>query len=153
AADAGVAVLKNEVVGPYQTVQLQSEDPNALSSWLAQNGYNVPDDIKPIIDQYVAEHFNFLALQLRPGQGVSSMRPVRVTTQGANVVLPLRMVAAGTGANVGVTLWVVGEGRYGPQNFPSFVIASEDLVWDWASASSNYKTLRAERSAADPGRT
>ena len=156
AVDAGVAgpvdVLKREVVGPYETVQLKSADAGALETWLTQNGFNVPDDIKPVINQYVDEKFNFLALRLRPGLGVQSMRPVRVTTQGASAVLPLRMVAAGTGANVGITLWVVGEGRYEPQNFQSFVIKDQDLVWDWNTGTSNYKTLRAERSSTQPGK-
>jgi hypothetical protein len=151
-ADGGVTVLKKEVVGPYETVQLESADPLALQNWLTQNGFNIPEDIKPVIGQYVGEHFNFLALRLRPGQGVSSMRPVRVTTQGASAVLPLRMVAAGTGANVGITLWVVGEGRYEPQNFQSFLIKDDDLQWDWDLGASNYKDLRAERAAIQPGK-
>ena len=40
------------------------------------------------------------------------MRPIRVTTQGASLALPLRMAAVGTGATVGITLWVVSDGRY-----------------------------------------
>jgi len=67
---------------------------------------------------------------------------VRVTTQGASPVLPLRMVAAGTGANVGITLWIVGEGRYEPQNFPSFRIQDSEIVWDYSTQSSNYASLR-----------
>lgn len=62
------------------------------------------------------------------------------------------MVAAGTGAVVGISLWVVGEGRYEPQNFPFFSIKNEDLVWDWAASASNYKDLRAERAATFGGR-
>ncbi len=154
ATDAGsVQVIKKETVGPYATVQLASDNPNALNEWLTQNGYAIPDEIKPVIAQYVNEKFNFLALKLKPGAGVSSMRPVRVTTKGAGAVLPLRMVAAGTGANVGITLWVVSEGRYEPQNFPSFVLKNEDLTWDWTTGTSNYKDLRAERASKDPGRT
>jgi hypothetical protein len=76
-----------------------------------------------------------------------------VTTKGAGAVLPLRMVAAGTGANVGITLWVVSEGRYETANFPSFVLKNEDLTWDWTTGTSNYKDLRAERATKDPGRT
>ncbi len=153
AGAGGVSVLKKEVVGPYETVQLKSDDPQALTNWLTQNGFNIPEDIKPVIAQYVAEKLNFLALRLKPGEGVSSMRPVRVTTQGAGAVLPLRMVAAGSGAQVGITLWVISEGRYAPQNFPSYVIKNEDLVWDWAASQSNYGELRAQRSAVDPGKT
>jgi hypothetical protein len=151
--NGGVQVIKKEVVGPYETVQLASDNANALNEWLAQNGYSLSEDVKPVIAQYVTEKFNFLALKLRPGSGVQSMRPVRVTTKGASAVLPLRMVAAGTGANVGVTLWVVSEGRYETANFPSFVLKNEDLTWDWTTGTSNYKDLRAERASKDPGRT
>jgi hypothetical protein len=152
-SDPGVQVIKKEVVGPYETVQLASDNATALNEWLAQNGYGLSEDVKPVIAQYVTEKFNFLALKLKPGAGVQSMRPVRVTTKGAGAVLPLRMVAAGTGANVGITLWVVSEGRYETQNFPSFALKNEDLTWDWTTGTSNYKDLRAERSLKDPGRT
>jgi hypothetical protein len=151
-ADNGVNVIKKEVVGPYETVQLQASNPTALSDWLAQNGFNVPPDVTPVITKYQQEQFNFLALKLVPGKGIQDMRPVRVSTKGANVALPLRMVAAGTGPNVGISLWVIGEGRYEPQNFGSFVIPTDDIVWDWAQNKSNYTELRAQKTAAGNGR-
>jgi MYXO-CTERM domain-containing protein len=70
------------------------------------------------------------------------MRPVRVTTPGAGIGLPLRMVAAGTGAVTAVTLWVLGEGRHEPANFPSFTIEPKEVVWDWAASDSNYAKLK-----------
>ena len=147
-----VDVLKRETVGPYETVQLRSTDANALTNWLTQNGFAIPQEVKPVIAGYVTEHFDFLALKLLPGKGVQTMRPVRVTSVGASAVLPLRMVAAGTGAVVGISLWVVGEGRYEPQNFPFFTIKSEDLVWDWGTKTSNYTEVRADRTVKAGGR-
>lgn len=148
----GVDVLKRETVGPYETVQLQSTDPTALESWLTKNGFKISDPIKPVIAAYVAGKYNFLALKLVPGKGVQDMRPVRVTTQGATAVLPLRMVAAGAGASVGITLWVVGEGRYEPQNFPDFYIKTDEITWSWAQSKSNYTDLRAQKTTAGGGR-
>src|SRR5580658_3951007 len=60
AEDAGVAVgtvtvTQQEQVGPYQTVQLHSTTPGALNTWLTQNGYTIPTDVTPIIDEYVTE--------------------------------------------------------------------------------------------------
>ena len=143
----GVNVLGQATVGPYETVQLQSTDSHALDNWLTANGYAIPADIAPVLAAYVSEGFDFLALKLSPGQGVSSMRPVRVTSSGASLSLPLRMVAAGTGATVGVTLWVVGDGRYEPQNFKSFIISPDELVWDWSTQQSNYAAVRAGKEA------
>jgi uncharacterized membrane protein YgcG len=146
ASDAGaVTVLGQQVVGPYDTVQLQSSDPNALTAWLDANHYAVPSNVAPVIAAYVNEGFDFLAIRLSPGQGVSAMRPVSVTSPGSALTLPLRMVAAGTGATVGITLWVVGQGRYEPKNFLDFVISPSELTWDFFQSISNYTTLRAAK--------
>ncbi len=148
----GVSVLKSQNVGPYETVQLHSTDPQALNKWLAQNNYDVPSDVTPVIDAYVNEGFDFLAMRLLPDAGVQSMRPVRVTMPGASVSLPLRMAAVGTGATVGITIWIVAEGRYEPQNFPFFHIDDSELVWDWNTSVSNYTTLRAQHEASLVGK-
>src|SRR5580658_1171523 len=147
-APAGtVTVTKQENVGPYATVQLHATDSSALDNWLAQNGYNVAADVAPVIAEYVAEGFDFLAMKLLPNQGVQAMRPVRVTTPGASLSLPLRMAAVGTGAITGITIWVIADGRYEPQNFPFFHIDDSQLVWDWSSNISNYTTLRVQDEA------
>jgi MYXO-CTERM domain-containing protein len=158
AADAsagppGVTVIKAQNVGPYATVQLATNgDPTALNTWLATNGFNIPADVVPTLDAYVREGFDFLAMKLLPDQGVQSMRPVRVTTSGASLSLPLRMAAIGTGATVGITIWVVGDGRYEPQNFPFFHIEDASLVWDFSTSSSNYTTLRQQYEQALGGK-
>ena len=147
-ADAGtVMVLSQANVGPYSTVQLHSTDSSALDSWLVTNGFNIPAAVQPILDAYVKEGFDFLAMKLLPNQGVQAMRPVRVTMAGASVSLPLRMASVGTGAITGITIWVVADGRYEPQNFPFFHIDDSQLVWDWSNNLSNYTTLRVQNEA------
>ena len=150
-SSGGVTVLQEQVVGPYDTVQLSTNDPTgtALTLWLGANGFAVPASVTPIVDAYASEGFNFLAMRLAPGQGVQAMRPVSVTSTGAALSLPLRMVAAGTGATVGITLWVVSTGRYQPMNFQTFTInAGTDLTWDWSMSDSNYTTVQASKEAA-----
>jgi hypothetical protein len=138
----GVTVTAQAQVGPYETVQLHSTDPNALQTWLTQHGYSIPSAVAPIVSAYVSDGFDFLAMKLAPGKGVSAMQPVRVTTSGASPVMPLRMVAAGTGSTTGITLWVVASGRYEPQNFPFFIIKDSELSWNWTTGASNYETVR-----------
>jgi hypothetical protein len=146
-ASGTVTVTKQQNVGPYETVQLHATDSSALNNWLSTNGFSIPAAVLPVIDAYVAEGFDFLAMKLLPDAGVSAMRPVRVTSPGAALSLPLRMAAIGTGATVGITIWVVADGRYEPQNFPFFHIDDKDLVWDFSTSSSNYTTLRAQDEA------
>jgi MYXO-CTERM domain-containing protein len=148
----GVTVTSQKQVGPYETVQLHSNDGSALTNWLASHGYNLPAADQPVIAAYVADHFDFLALKLVPGAGVKAMQPVRVTSNGASISLPLHMVAVGTGATTGITIWVVADGRWEPQNFPTFTIDDSELDWDWTTSSSNYETLRLSKEAALKGR-
>ena len=147
AGTTGVTVTKEQSVGPYETVQLHATDSSALENWLSTNGFSIPTDVAPIINQYVTEGFDFLAMKLLPSAGVKAMRPVRVTSPGASLSLPLRMAAIGTGVSVGISLWVVSDGRYEPQNFPFYHIEDKDLVWDWSTSASNYTTLRAQNEA------
>jgi hypothetical protein len=146
-----VTVLKQENVGPYATVQLSATDSSALQNWLAQNGYDIPADVAPVVAEYIKEGFDFLAMKLLPNQGVQAMRPVRVTTPGASLSLPLRMAAVGTGPEVGITIWVVADGRYEPQNFPFFHIDDSALIWDFSTSQSNYTALRQQNETALKG--
>jgi hypothetical protein len=153
--DAGVSnvtVVSQEVVGPYDAVTVRSSQGEALGTWLRDNGYDVPTSLQPTIDAFANSGFDFIALKLAPGEGVQAMQPVRVVTQGAGLTLPLRMVAAGVGANVGIELYVLSEGRYHTQNFPDAVVDFSKLAWDPTSDVSNYTTLAAEALAQNGSR-
>jgi hypothetical protein len=62
------------------------------------------------------------------------------------------MAGVGTGVAVGITIWVVSDGRYEPQNFPFFHIDDSDLVWDFSTSLSNYTTLRAQNESLLKGK-
>ena len=148
-----VQILSQSVVGPYETVTLRATDPGALRTWLKSHAFAIPDGIAPTIDAYVAESFDFLALRLRPDCGERAMQPVRIVTPGADPTLPLRMVAAGVGARVGLTLYVISEGRYEPKNFPHAVVDRTKIRWDRVQNRSNYEALTQEMMAEGEGRT
>lgn len=138
-----VTVVHQGTVGPFETVTLHASEPGALNNWLDSHNYAIDDGTQPIIDAYVKEGFDFIALKLIPGNDVSLMKPVRVVTSGASGTLPLRMVAAGTGANVPIILYVISEGRYEAQSFPNAKIPFELLSWDFSAQQSNYAEVRA----------
>jgi hypothetical protein len=143
--DEGVVVTERKAVGPYQTVQISGDDSESIIGWLRRNGYVIPADIEPVLNKYIAEKFNFLAVRLAPGAGIHAMKPIRVSWIGATPMLPLRMVAAGVGESVGIKLFVIGDGRWKTKNFATFTIDNNDLVWDFGTQSSNYRKLRADK--------
>jgi Uncharacterized protein conserved in bacteria (DUF2330) len=147
----GVSVVRRETVGPYDTVTLRSTSGDALSGWLVDNGFVVPEDIRPVIEAYVSEGADFIALRLRPGAGVTQMTPVRVITPGGAPILPLRMVAAGVGESVDIVLYVIGEQRYA---MPDLLEVKPDLAtlsFNFQSNQSNYDELRRRALARNDG--
>jgi len=148
-----VTVLHEGSVGPYETVTLSTEEPDALPTWLTDNGYAIADDVAPILEDYALDGFDFIALRLAPEQGVQQMKPVRVVMPGAVASLPLRMVAAGTGARTRLTLYVIGEGRWQTANFPAATIPIDQLQWDFSAERSNYGQLLNAALLAQGGRT
>jgi hypothetical protein len=149
----GVAVLHRGTVGPYETVTLSTEQPGALNQWLDKHGYQLDPSTQPVVDAYVQEKFDFIALKLQPGKDVKEMKPVRVVQPGVSPALPLRMVAVGTGANVAITLFIIGEGRWEAANFSNAQIPVDLLAWDFSSSSSNYGALREKLLAGNAGAT
>lgn len=146
-----VTVLHRGTVGPYQTATLATDTRGALNAWLANNGFAVDPSTQPVIDAYVDEGFDFIAIRLEPGRDVKEMKPVRVITPGASPTLPLRMVAAGTGANVAITLFTISEARLETQGFASVSIPRDLLAWDFVAQASNYGELREKTLAAANG--
>lgn len=151
--DAAVVVTHSATVGPYDTVTLSSSTPGALGQWLDMHGYAIPADVKPILDDYAAQGFDFIAARLTPGQGVAQIKPLRVVTKGALTTFPMRMLAAGAKKNVALSLFVVTEGRSSIKGFPSATITGADLTWDFDKHASDYADVRAKKLAAESGRT
>ena len=144
----GVNVISQETVGPYDVAEIHGTDTTSIIDWLTAHGYEIPGTISPILDQYVSEGFDFVAVRLSPGKGVQAMQPIRVSWKGKDVSLPLRMVAAGVGDRVGIKLFLIGDGRWTSSNFYTFTLDPSSLYWDFDKARSDYTTQRDAISAS-----
>lgn len=132
-ADASVTVYRTEVVGPYQVSVIGGADAMALRAWLVANSYVVPATIQPILDAYVAQRMDFVAVRLRSSAGASRMSPIRVTVSGYAPTLPLRMVSAGISDKVGLQLLVFADSRIEAMNFPNAVMSDNEFAFDYGA--------------------
>jgi len=150
---SNVTVVHRGTVGPFSTVTLSTQTPGVLNDWLDNAGYKLDPSTQPVVDAYVKEGFDFIALKLQPGKDVKAMKPVRVVSPGASPTLPLRMVAIGTGANVAITLFLISEGRWQAKNFDNKVVPSDLLSWDFKANTSNYGAMREKLLTQNGGKT
>jgi hypothetical protein len=150
---AKVTIVHRATIGPYATVTIRGDDPAAITKWLRDNGYRVDTATEPVLAGYAAEGFDFIALRLSPGEGVSAMRPVRVVSPRGAPTVPLRMLKAGSAGAAPISLAVIGAARYRPRNFPSQSVPPEGLSWDYSAEQSNWEAARASVLGQAQGRT
>ena len=81
-------------VGPYDYAIIKNDKPDALVAWLRSNGFTVKATDIPMIVQYVKEGNTFVAMKLKPGEGVQDIQPVVFRYQSSNITIPVRMGAA-----------------------------------------------------------
>lgn len=127
--DGGVTVHIREEVGPYDVAVVESSDPAALVDWLRSNGFRVNDAMTPYIRTYTSEGMKFLALRLQPDAEVSDIQPFRFTLPSGSPSIPIRLTAIAAEPEMGITVMILGDRRYGPANWPEIEIDDDQIVW------------------------
>ena len=116
-----------------------------MSRRLWDNGYQVSDDMTHIINLYVEEEFAFLAMKLRPGQGVQDIEPVKVTYRSERPMIPLRLTAVAANPDMAVMVWIFADRQATPVNYASVTIANDELIFFGQGASNNYRQLMSDK--------
>jgi hypothetical protein len=108
--EPGVSVHNRQIVGAYETATVSGKDGGALTSWLSSNGFATSPEAKPIIDDYAARGWCFVAAKLRRAESnekPATPRPLVFTFAAAEPVYPLRLTGAGSNG-LGLELYVFG---------------------------------------------
>lgn len=140
-----VTVLDRQVVGPFDTATIESNDPRALVEWLRTNQFRIPEAMEPFIALYTAEGMKFVAMKLLPGEGTDAIKPISMRYAATNPAVPLRLTSIAALLEMGVKIWVLGNTQFGPQNVPSVTIPDNELRFDLWSYQSNYVPLVARK--------
>jgi len=131
-APGGVQVLNRQTLGPFDVSSLAASDANALSAWLATNGYAFPDRLSSVLEPYVAQNWYYVAARLSPGASGETLTgrldPLWVTFSSDKIVYPMRATALATG-DLSVFLYVLADHRvYKPAAFGSSHVSFADWV-------------------------
>jgi len=137
----GVTVISRQVVGPYDTTTLTGTSADVIVQWLQKNGYRITDKMIPILQPYVADGMDFVALRLTPQAGVSDVKPLTMTYPGNQPMIPIRLTAVAAQPEMGIVAWVLGDKRYAPDNYQDLKIADSLITFDQYGYQNNYLTV------------
>lgn len=62
-----VTVLKEEAVGMYEVAVLQAGSAEALKRWMDKNGFQYPDGMDKVTEEYIQENWCFVAVKTKVG--------------------------------------------------------------------------------------
>lgn len=104
-----VDVIGRATIGGYDVSRLRARDPEALDAWLDRNGYTLPAGAEPILADYVAEDWRYVAVRLARGAAEGRLKPLSIAFDTDKPVYPMRLTQLGT-SPVDVTLYVLAAG-------------------------------------------
>jgi len=141
-ADGGggqVVVLDKQVVGPFITVTLDATAAGAevLLQWLDDNDFDQPAESLPIIDHYLGQDMNFIAVKLKENATTGDLQPLMLTMEGTGPCIPLVLTRIAASPDMPVWAWVFGEARVVPTNWFGVEINPKKI--DWLTNGGNYE--------------
>lgn len=137
--DDGVDVVDSGRVGPYIhttiSVDPSSDDPADVAvDWLERNSYDVSALGADVIRPYLEDGMNLIAFKLTKNADSGDVRPVTLTYPAELPMIPIKLTAVAAQSDMGVLVWVLGDGRAIPKNYKSLVLNDAAINWfDWRS--------------------
>jgi hypothetical protein len=107
----GVQVLDVAEIGPVTAVSFAADDPAALDTWLADNGFVVEAAARSLLDSYAVAGKTFIAFKRSDAapEGPTAVG-VHFTVPGAYQSYPLRLASLGAATEIGFRIYVANEG-------------------------------------------
>ena len=151
--DAGVVVVASGTAGPfdYEVISLdpQLDEPADVAvQWLEENGYEVTPQTPDLLGPYLEDGMNLIGFRLTNGAGVESIRPIMMTYETDDPMIPIRPTAVAANDDMGIMVFNVAPGRAVPANYRHLVL--NEAAINWFVPSSNYR-LVVERAADEAG--
>ena len=139
--DGGVDVTDLPNVGPYDNELIQSNDVDALTTWLSDNGYLVTPAMEPALADYVAGGLAFLGVKLLPDAAVSEIAPLSITWPGTEPMIPLRLTSISAEPEMGLLVFVAADEAYESSNWTTMELDKGALKWNPVRNQTNYQGL------------
>lgn len=140
----GVTVEGGGVVGSFEwtviSVEDAATDPAATAvEWLTKNGYDVPAGAPGLLGPYLEDGMYLLALKLKKGADAGSIRPIVLTYEADQPMIPIKLTAVAANDDMGVLAFVLGDSRAVPQNYNSLELNEARI--NWFNAANNYNQV------------
>jgi MYXO-CTERM domain-containing protein len=132
-------VVLQTTVGAFEIAVLEGGTVEGVMQWLGDNGYQQDPAAEPILAQYLAEDFLFVALKLSNRAGVDEIHPIVIRYEGDEPCVPIRLTAIAAVDDMEIRTFFLQDARVVPVNYRHVLV--NPLKLDWLNNASNYKEV------------
>jgi hypothetical protein len=125
----GIVIGSQEPVGPYESTVLQAQTVDALTEWLADNSYDLPEAALERLKPYVDEGSWFVALKLAKDRDDGDLIPVALRYKGTEPVIPLQLTGVAATPDMRLQPLLLAPERAVPENY--LHVEVNPLAIDW----------------------
>jgi hypothetical protein len=137
-------------VGPYEAAVLKADNKDALIAWLSANRFVVPTTSDAALAPYLNPGAYFVALKLRSGKTAGDLTPIIVEYESELPMIPITLTSIGATPNMGIQVFLAGNGRAVPRNYRHVVV--NDALLNWVGGANDYQALVTRAVAEAPDR-
>jgi hypothetical protein len=137
-------------VGPYDAAVLKADNKDEMLRWLSTNRFVVPTTSDAALAPYLRPGAYFLALKLKSGKTAGDLTPIVVEYPSELPMIPITLTSIGATPNMGVQVFLVGNGRAIPRNYRHAVV--NETLLDWETNGQSYQSLVTRAVQEAPGR-
>ncbi len=130
-----VKIEAQYAVGEYDIVVLSSNDASALETWLVDQKYKIPKNAAPYLAPYINSGSYFFVAKVNPKRAKfegknAILSPLRFHFTSKDFTLPIRLGMINSGKEQDIVVFVLGEKRYVPANYPHVPIPTNIIIKD-----------------------
>lgn len=144
-----VSVLASASTENYTYEVVEAAEATDLIGWLADNGYNVSDNMAPAMQPYLDDEMVYLAVRLREGRSADNIVPIAMTYPGDAPMIPLQLTAVAAQPLMGVQVWILGDTAFHPANYAEVTVDPSQLAYDADGRTSYFAWVARATAEAD----
>jgi len=133
-----VVLLDQGSVGPfnYETIKAEQGKPEGVFDWLVANGYDQPDEARPLVNYYAGMDMVFVGLKLKNDKDSGDIQPITMEysmpSAGPIACVPLQITGIAAVSDMPIEIWVLGPERVMPINYFHATMDSRSAI-DWVN--------------------
>ena len=127
---SSVDILAAGAVGPYDFKVVSSPDGAELTDWLIDNGYDVPESSKSIVQWYADIDYVFLGLKLLKDKDAGDIQPIVISYAAEDMsCIPLKLTSIAADPDMPIFSYILAGARAVPVNY--FHVVLNPQAYDW----------------------